>query len=96
MSPQTIANVCIDVACDYFQVTREAIMGRSRPANLCWPRHVAMSLAYELSGLSTNALKVIFNRGDHATILHAQRVVLLSNKSFQVEAIRQIIQRRIA
>lgn len=75
MSPETIASLCIDVACDYFGVTRQAMLSRARPAALCWPRHVAMTVAYELTALSTNRLAFIFHRVDHVTILHAQRVV---------------------
>lgn len=75
MSPETIAHLCIDVACEYFGVTRAAMLSRARPARLCWPRHVAMTVAWELSGLSSNQLKTIFNRKDHVTVLHAHRVV---------------------
>lgn len=75
MSPETIASLCIDVAADYFSVTREEILSRARPARLCWPRHVAMTAAWELSGLSTTKLAPIFNRKDHVTVLHAHRVV---------------------
>lgn len=74
-SPETIASLCIDVACEYFDVTRADILSRARPASLCWPRHVAMTVAWELSGLSSNQLAAIFNRKDHVTILHAHRVV---------------------
>lgn len=75
MSPETIASLCIDVACDYFDITRKEMLSRARPARLCWPRHVAMTVAWELSGLSSNQLKTIFNRKDHVTVLHAHRVV---------------------
>lgn len=75
MSPETLASLCIDVACDYFKVTRQAMLSRARPAALCWPRHVAMTAAWELSGLSTTKLAPIFNRKDHVTLLHAHRVV---------------------
>lgn len=76
MSPETIASPCIDVAADYFGVTRKAILSRARPAKLCWPRHVAMTVAWELSGLSTTKLATIFNRKDHVTVLHAHKVVM--------------------
>lgn len=75
MSPETIASLCIDVAADYFGVTRQAILSRARPAKLCWPRHVAMTAAWELSGLSTTKLAPIFNRKDHVTVIHAHKVV---------------------
>lgn len=75
MSPETIASLCIDVACKYFDVTRADMLSRARTARLCWPRHVAMTVAWELSGLSTNQLAAIFHRANHVTILHAHRVV---------------------
>lgn len=75
MSPETLASLCIDVACDYFGVTRQAMLSRARPAALCWPRHVAMTVAYEITSLSTMQLAKIFHRKDHVTILHAHRVV---------------------
>lgn len=75
MSPETIASLCIDVAAVYFGVTRAEILSRARPARLCWPRHVAMTAAWELSGLSTTKLAPIFNRKDHVTVLNAHKVV---------------------
>ena len=75
MSPETIASLCIDVAADYFAVTRAQILSRARPAWLCWPRHVAMTAAWTLTGLSTTRLASIFKRKDHVTLLHAHRVV---------------------
>lgn len=91
MSPETIASLCIDVTADYFGVTRKAILSRARPAMLCWPRHVAMTVAYELTTLSTPRIAFIFNRADHATILHAQRVVrgaIDIHRRSDVEAVR--------
>lgn len=76
MSPETIASLSIDAAVDHFGVTRAAILSRARPAWLCWPRHVAMTAAWTLSGLSTTKLASIFNRKDHVTLLHAHRVVV--------------------
>jgi chromosomal replication initiator protein len=76
MSLETIASLCIDVACQYFNVTRADMLSRARPARLCWPRHVAMTVAWELTGLSTIRLATIFNRKDHVTVLHAHRVVV--------------------
>jgi chromosomal replication initiator protein len=94
MSPETIANLCIDVAADYFAVTRAQLLSRARPAWLCWPRHVAMILAYDITGLSTTQVAAIFNRRNHVTILHAYWTVrerLNLEERRQLEAVRTLV-----
>ena len=64
-----------DLVCKEYAVTKEFMLGEKRKAYIVWVRHVAMCLAYEMSGLSSTQLAPLFNRDDHGTILHAQRQV---------------------
>lgn len=68
---ETIQNI----VCEEFDLRLEYLNSDKRIASLCWPRHIAMSLAYEYSGVSSKKLAPLFNRDDHATILHACEVV---------------------
>lgn len=67
---------CIqDVVAEEFHLTRKYLLSERRPAAVVWPRHIAMSLSYEMSGFSTNALATMFNRKDHVIILYAVKRV---------------------
>lgn len=54
-----------------FELKRHILLNDARPANLVWPRHIAIKLASEFSGLSNVALAPLFNRKDHTTIANA-------------------------
>lgn len=60
-------------------------LGRTQPL-ASW-RLLAMYLAVELSGLSTSRIAALFNRQDHATILHARRV---APKKFPAHLVRKL------
>jgi chromosomal replication initiation ATPase DnaA len=57
--------------CEYYNLPLERMLSEQRPEGIVWPRQIAMSLAYELSHLSTTDLAPLFNRRDHGTILNA-------------------------
>lgn len=68
-----VAGLCVWWACGNNQM-QCFVFGKSRRKPIVAKRHIAMCVAYELSGLSTIALGKLFNRG-HDMILHAQRRV---------------------
>jgi chromosomal replication initiator protein len=73
MTP-SVAEIQSAVA-DHYGITVEQILSPRRNASIVWPRHVAMWLAREMTGLSFPALARQFNR-DHSTIIYAgQRVI---------------------
>lgn len=67
-----IAKIKETVAAE-FGVPLEAIDSTSRKEPLPLIRHAAMSLAYDLSGLSLPDLTLAFNRENHQTIVHARK-----------------------
>lgn len=70
-----VAETCLLVGCELGGITEAAMRSRRRIDQYVIPRHAAMTAAYELSSLGTQALAEVFNRQDHQTILHAQRRV---------------------
>lgn len=62
------------VVATHFGVKVSDLKGKSRKATLTRPRQVAMSIASELTSLSTTQIGEAFNR-DHSTVIHARRKV---------------------
>ncbi|MCI4661031.1 MAG: hypothetical protein MRY63_04305 [Neomegalonema sp.] len=69
--PITAAHV-IGVVCQRYRIMPAQIWGVSRRAGIVRPRHVAMTIAIEMTGLSINALARVFGR-DHSTLINARR-----------------------
>lgn len=59
------------VACEYFGVTREQLLGRKRSQNIALCRQVAMYLVRDLLGLSYPQIGQSFGGRDHTTALYA-------------------------
>lgn len=51
------------------------LLPRDKHRSLAWPRQVAMTLTYELTGHSSRSVAQLFGREDHGTVLHACRRV---------------------
>jgi len=64
-----------EATCDYFHVTADALLSRSRGARISWARHVAMYLSRELTDHSLPHIARDFDGRDHTTVLHACRRV---------------------
>jgi hypothetical protein len=83
-----------DVVCAVFGVEKSEMMSRRKTPYLVMPRHVAMFLSKELTGLSLPGIGRKFAFRDHTTILHAVRKITglrpndpeLDNKIAIVEA----------
>jgi len=88
------------IVCDEFNIKRDYLLSDRRPQAVVWPRHIAMAISYELSGLSTLQLAPLFKRDDHATILHAVKSVrseekMRREKSKDVEVVRQRVNKAL-
>lgn len=82
---ETIQNI----VCDEFNLTRHILLSERKLAQYVWPRHIAMALSYEFSGIGSEGLAPLFDRLDHVTILHACRRVR-SEESLRKETARQV------
>jgi chromosomal replication initiator protein len=60
---------------DHFDVRLADMTSKRRPANIAFPRQVAMYLARELTKNSLDAIGEAFGGRDHGTVLHAHRLV---------------------
>jgi chromosomal replication initiator protein len=62
---------------DHYDVRLADMTSKRRPANIAFPRQVAMYLARELTKNSLDAIGEAFGGRDHGTVLHAHRLVKL-------------------
>ncbi len=60
---------------EHFDVRIADMTSKRRPANIAFPRQVAMFLARELTKASLTEIGEAFGGRDHGTVMHAQRVV---------------------
>lgn len=61
----------IDTVCDFYSVSKSKVMGTGRPKKIVIPRQVAMYLCRTELQESYSALKEIFHKKDHTSILYA-------------------------
>ena len=62
------------VVADFYDIRLADMTSIQRPANIAFPRQIAMYLARELTQQSLPTIGVAFAR-NHATVLHAHRIV---------------------
>jgi chromosomal replication initiator protein len=71
--------VSIDVikqrVADHFDIRLADMTSKRRPANIAFPRQIAMYLSRELTKASLNEIGEAFGGRDHGTVLHAHRLV---------------------
>ncbi len=60
---------------EHFDVRLADMTSKRRPANIAFPRQIAMYLARELTKGSLNEIGEAFGGRDHGTVLHAHRLV---------------------
>lgn len=89
MSEPTIREI-IEAAAETFNATAEQLLSERRARDCARPRQVAAYLARSLTAHSTTGIGRAMNR-DHATILHATRVV--ENLIGRDEAFRERVER---
>ncbi len=74
---------------EHFDVRLADMTSKRRPANIAFPRQVAMYLARELTKASLNEIGEAFGGRDHGTVLHACKLVKKRMK--EQDSIRQTI-----
>jgi chromosomal replication initiator protein len=74
---------------EHFDVRLADMTSKRRPANIAFPRQVAMYLARELTKASLNEIGEAFGGRDHGTVLHACKLVKKRMK--EQDTIRQTI-----
>ena len=60
---------------EHFDVRIADMMSKRRPANIAFPRQIAMFLARELTGSSLAEIGSAFGGRDHGTVIHACKTV---------------------
>jgi chromosomal replication initiator protein len=74
---------------EHFDVRLADMTSKRRPANIAFPRQVAMYLARELTKASLNEIGEAFGGRDHGTVMHACKLVKKRMK--EQDSIRQTI-----
>ncbi|MEO7317350.1 MAG: chromosomal replication initiator protein DnaA [Chthoniobacteraceae bacterium] len=74
---------------EHFDVRIADMTSKRRPANIAFPRQIAMYLARELTKGSLSEIGEAFGGRDHGTVLHAHRLV--KNRMRDDEKIRQTV-----
>ena len=74
---------------EHFDVRLADMTSKRRPANIAFPRQIAMYLARELTKASLNEIGEAFGGRDHGTVLHACKLVKRRMK--EQDKIRQTI-----
>jgi chromosomal replication initiator protein len=74
---------------EHFDVRIADMTSKRRPANIAFPRQIAMYLARELTNSSLNEIGEAFGGRDHGTVIHAHKLV--KERMHNEEKIRQTI-----
>ncbi|MFL6540622.1 MAG: chromosomal replication initiator protein DnaA, partial [Chthoniobacterales bacterium] len=74
---------------EHFDVRLADMTSKRRPANIAFPRQIAMYLARELTKASLNEIGDAFGGRDHGTVLHACKLV--KKRMVEQDNIRQTI-----
>lgn len=74
---------------EHFDVRLADMTSKRRPANIAFPRQIAMYLARELTKGSLSEIGDAFGGRDHGTVLHAHRLV--KERMKQEEKVRQTV-----
>jgi chromosomal replication initiator protein len=74
---------------EHFDVRLADMTSKRRPANIAFPRQVAMYLARELTKSSLNEIGEAFGGRDHGTVLHACKLV--KKRMHEQDSVRQTI-----
>ena len=74
---------------EHYDVRLADMTSKRRPANIAFPRQIAMYLARELTKASLNEIGDAFGGRDHGTVLHACKLV--KRRMQEQDNIRQTI-----
>lgn len=76
----------IAIVCDYFDISREDIVGKKKNKEIVEPRMIAIYLISEILNLPLKTIGSVFGGRDHTTIMHSRDKItqdLKSNKKTQ-------------
>lgn len=71
----------ITTVCNYFNVSKDDILGKKRNKEFVEPRMVAIYFIYELLGLPLKSIGKLFGGRDHTTIINARDKITEENKN---------------
>lgn len=73
----------LDLCCEYFNVSKKDIIGKSRSRLIVYPRHLSMYLLHSDRNLFLTLTEVgkMFGGRDHSTVINAIRVI---NQEFEI------------
>ena len=74
---------------EHFDVRLADMTSKRRPANIAFPRQIAMYLSRELTGSSLTDIGDAFGGKDHGTVIHACRLV--KKRMAEDEKTRQVV-----
>jgi len=74
---------------EHYDVRLADMTSKRRPANIAFPRQVAMYLSREMTKTSLNEIGEAFGGRDHGTVLHAHRLV--KERMTEDEKVRQVV-----
>lgn len=74
---------------EHYDVRLADMTSKRRPANIAFPRQVAMYLARELTKTSLSEIGDAFGGRDHGTVLHAHRLV--KERMAEDDKVRQVV-----
>lgn len=74
---------------EHYDVRLADMTSKRRPANIAFPRQIAMYLARELTKSSLSEIGEAFGGRDHGTVLHAHRLV--KERILKEESLRQTV-----
>jgi chromosomal replication initiator protein len=74
---------------EHFDVRLQDMTSKRRPANIAFPRQIAMYLSRELTKSSLSEIGDAFGGRDHGTVLHAHRLV--KDRILKDERTRQVV-----
>ncbi len=75
-----------DVVCEYFNITREALVSKTRKREIVQARQIAMYMCRNFTKISLAAIGQQIGGKDHATVVHSCNIVsdlIETNKSFK-------------
>lgn len=73
----------LDLCCQFFNITRKEMVGKSRYRKIIYPRFLTMYLLHSDRNLYLTLTEIarMFGKRDHSTVIHAIRTI---NEEFEI------------